>query len=99
MAPTKKAAAKKTEPKKTEETPASKVVKKTGDRPKGAKNAYMLFALANREAILADSTEKNVMKAAAVAWKKLEDKSEWEEKAKEEKERYQQEMDDFKGGK
>uniref|UniRef100_A0A914QZX5 HMG box domain-containing protein n=1 Tax=Panagrolaimus davidi TaxID=227884 RepID=A0A914QZX5_9BILA len=101
MAPTKKAAAAKKDDK-----PAGKVSKKNdappkedapatsgkGGKPKGALTAYFCFLRENRETIKASGTQKSFVKAAAAEWKKLEDKSTYEQMAKEDKERYQREM-------
>uniref|UniRef100_A0A914YFC9 HMG box domain-containing protein n=1 Tax=Panagrolaimus superbus TaxID=310955 RepID=A0A914YFC9_9BILA len=65
------------------------------DYPKGALSAYMIWFRESRESIREGSKVKNLQKAAKFAWKKLEDKSEWEQKAKEDKERYQREMEEF----
>uniref|UniRef100_A0AC35EXZ6 HMG box domain-containing protein n=1 Tax=Panagrolaimus sp. PS1159 TaxID=55785 RepID=A0AC35EXZ6_9BILA len=104
MAPTKKAAAEKKADK-----PAGKVSKKNdappqedasatsgkGDKPKGALTAYFCFMRENRETIKVDGTQKTFVKAAAAEWKKLEDKSKYEQMAKEDKERYQRELAEY----
>uniref|UniRef100_A0A914PNK4 HMG box domain-containing protein n=1 Tax=Panagrolaimus davidi TaxID=227884 RepID=A0A914PNK4_9BILA len=111
MAPTKKTAA----PTKEAEAPAAKVTKKNASSksndenasaakehngpPKGASNAYACFIRENREAILADETHKSFLKAAAAAWKAVEDKSQYEEMAKEDKERYEREIASYNRGK
>uniref|UniRef100_A0AC35GJB8 HMG box domain-containing protein n=1 Tax=Panagrolaimus sp. PS1159 TaxID=55785 RepID=A0AC35GJB8_9BILA len=110
MAPTKKAATITTEA----DAPAAKVTKKNASSksndddsaakkhngpPKGALNAYSCFIRENREAIHADEKHKNFMKSAAAAWKAVEDKSEYEQMAKEDKERYEREIASYTPGK
>uniref|UniRef100_A0A914QVB3 HMG box domain-containing protein n=1 Tax=Panagrolaimus davidi TaxID=227884 RepID=A0A914QVB3_9BILA len=111
MAPTKKTAA----ATKDSEAPAAKVAKKNASSksnddasaaakkhngpPKGASNAYACFIRENREAILADEKHKSFLKAAGAAWKALEDKSQYEEMAKEDKERFEREMASYNPGK
>uniref|UniRef100_A0A914PH10 HMG box domain-containing protein n=1 Tax=Panagrolaimus davidi TaxID=227884 RepID=A0A914PH10_9BILA len=63
-----------------------------GSKPKGALTPYFCFLRENRETINADGKQKSFVKAAAAEWKKLEDKSKYEQMAKEDKERYQREM-------
>uniref|UniRef100_A0A914P350 HMG box domain-containing protein n=1 Tax=Panagrolaimus davidi TaxID=227884 RepID=A0A914P350_9BILA len=106
MAPTKKTEA----TTKETEAPAAKVTKKNASskskddasskkHPKGALTAYLCFIRENREAIAADETHKGFMKAAGAAWKALEDKSQYEEMAKEDKERFEREMASYNPGK
>uniref|UniRef100_A0AC35FPD9 HMG box domain-containing protein n=1 Tax=Panagrolaimus sp. PS1159 TaxID=55785 RepID=A0AC35FPD9_9BILA len=108
MAPTKKTAAviKKAEApaKITKKNNSSKsnddnaAAKENNGPPKGALSAYVCFVRENRETILADTTRKGFMKAAGAAWKKVEDKSKWEEMAKEDKQRYENEWAKYTRG-
>uniref|UniRef100_A0AC35GL70 HMG box domain-containing protein n=1 Tax=Panagrolaimus sp. PS1159 TaxID=55785 RepID=A0AC35GL70_9BILA len=66
-------------------------------KPKPPQNAYNLWYRENRDTIIKEKRLKNLGKAARAAWKKLEDKSKWEEMAKEDKERYQREMNEHSG--
>uniref|UniRef100_A0AC34FRP1 HMG box domain-containing protein n=1 Tax=Panagrolaimus sp. ES5 TaxID=591445 RepID=A0AC34FRP1_9BILA len=96
LTPKKPALKKQTATKKATTEPKSKVTKKSDDAvPKGALSAYMLWFLENRDSIRENARIKNIHKAAKYAWKKVEDKSEWEQKAKEDKERYEREMEEF----
>uniref|UniRef100_A0A914YXE9 HMG box domain-containing protein n=1 Tax=Panagrolaimus superbus TaxID=310955 RepID=A0A914YXE9_9BILA len=90
-------ATKKTAEKKDDAAPKAKVTKKSNSGPKAAVTAYTLFITENRETILEEAKTKNFFKAAGAAWKKCEDKSPWEERAKEDKARYQREMEEHNG--
>ncbi|CAJ0962845.1 unnamed protein product, partial [Mesorhabditis belari] len=71
--------------------------KNGGGAPKRNLTAYFIWLGENR-ARLAETVKPNkVLKAAGAEWKKLEDKSEWEEKAKADKERYTKELKAFGG--
>lgn len=89
-------------PKKT-----SKKSKKDRDEnaPKRASTAFMLWLNANRENIKKDNPGikvTEIAKKGGELWAELKDKSEWEQKAAKEKERYSKEMEEYKasgGGK
>uniref|UniRef100_A0AC35FA05 HMG box domain-containing protein n=1 Tax=Panagrolaimus sp. PS1159 TaxID=55785 RepID=A0AC35FA05_9BILA len=112
MAPTKKTAAvtkkaeapaaskvtKKNASSKSNDDNAAAAAKENNGPPKGALSAYVCFVRENRETILADTTRKGFMKAAGAAWKKVEDKSKWEEMAKEDKQRYENEWAKYNRG-
>uniref|UniRef100_A0A914PEN3 HMG box domain-containing protein n=1 Tax=Panagrolaimus davidi TaxID=227884 RepID=A0A914PEN3_9BILA len=83
--------------KKAKATSTGEVTKKDENAPKPAQSAYNLWYRENRETIIKEKRLKNLSKAANAAWKKLKDKSKWEEMAKEDKERYQREMNEYNG--
>jgi len=62
-------------------------------QPKRNQSSYMIWMNANREKIKAqtDGGIAEIAKKAGELWKAMEDKSEWEEKAAEEKKRYEAE--------
>merc|ERR1711976_753780 len=62
-------------------------------QPKRNQSSYMIWMNANREKIKAqtDGGIADIAKKAGELWKAMEDKSEWEEKAAEEKRRYEAE--------
>ncbi|XP_057670954.1 FACT complex subunit Ssrp1 [Diorhabda carinulata] len=95
---------KKKEKKKTKtvsEAPRKKREKKEkGDnKPKRAITAFMLWLNANRDKIKEENkgiSFTDIAKKGGELWRELKDKSEWEEKAKKDKERYEAEMKEFK---
>jgi HMG (high mobility group) box len=76
--------------------------KKDPNAPKGAKNAYMLFCAENREQVKEDNSEMNakeIISELARLWKEADEdvKAEYQEKAAADKQRYQEEMNEYNG--
>lgn len=76
---------------------------KDSNRPKRATTAFMIWMNETREEIKKDNPNlkiTEIAKRAGELWKELKDKSEWEEKAAKDKERYAAEMKEYneKGG-
>ena len=66
--------------------------------PKRGMSAYFFFMNAKREQIKEENPGINFLdigKKSAEMWKVLEDKSEWEEKAKQDKVRYEKEKAEY----
>ncbi|KAL3809701.1 hypothetical protein ACHAXA_009395 [Cyclostephanos tholiformis] len=92
--------------KKRKESPAKKKAipakkkKKDPNAPKNAKSAFMFFSVAKRSEIKdanPDASFGDIGKLVGVAWKELSDdkKAEWEAKAKQDKVRYKNEMNEY----
>ncbi|CAJ0951103.1 unnamed protein product, partial [Mesorhabditis belari] len=76
----------------------SKVSQKNGGSPpKRNLTAFFIWLAENRARLIETVKPNKVLKAAGAEWKKLENKSVWEEKAKADKERYRKELEAFKG--
>jgi structure-specific recognition protein 1 len=95
--PTKK---RKESPAKKKAVPAKKKKKKDPNAPKNAKSAFMFFSVEKRSEIKdanPDASFGEIGKLVGVAWKELSDdnKAKWEEKAKQDKVRYKNEMDEY----
>lgn len=89
------------EKKASSEKKPTKKSKKDRDEnaPKRATSAFMLWLNANRESIKADNPGikvTEIAKKGGEMWSSLKDKSEWEEKAQLEKERYNKEKEEYK---
>ena len=74
--------------------------KKDPNAPKGAKNAYIIFCADNRNQVKTDNPEMNakeIISELARLWKEADEdvKAEYQEKATEDKKRYQEEMSDY----
>ncbi|CAG9860341.1 unnamed protein product [Phyllotreta striolata] len=86
--------------KKVSEKPRKKREKKEkSDAPKRAVTAFMLWLNHNRERIKEENkgiSVTEIAKKGGEMWRELKDKSEWEEKAKKDKERYEKDMEEFK---
>ena len=85
---------------KKEEKGASKKAKKDKNAPKGAKNAYILFCADNRDQVKEENPEMKateIISELARLWKDADEdmKAEYQEKATEDKKRYQEEMSDY----
>ncbi|CAG9824663.1 unnamed protein product, partial [Phaedon cochleariae] len=83
------------------EKPRKRREKKEKDenKPKRATTAFMLWLNATREQIKKDNKGikvTEIAKKGGEMWKALKDKSEWEAKAKKDKERYEKEMEEYK---
>ncbi|CAJ0951051.1 unnamed protein product, partial [Mesorhabditis belari] len=65
--------------------------------PKRNLTAFFIWLAENRARLIETVKPNKVLKAAGAEWKKLENKSVWEEKAKADKERYRKELEAFKG--
>ncbi|XP_074643188.1 FACT complex subunit SSRP1-like [Tubulanus polymorphus] len=84
---------------KEDRKPRKKKTKKDPDAPKRPQSAYFLWMAEMRETIKSDNpgiSITDLSRKAGELWKEVTDKSEWEEKAKEEREKYQQAMDEYK---
>ena len=73
------------------------------EAPKKAQSAFFLYSAEAREKIKKEQTEMkqaDILKKIGAEWKALSDaeKKKWEEKAKADKERYEREMAEYKGG-
>ncbi|CAH1974448.1 unnamed protein product [Acanthoscelides obtectus] len=82
------------------EKPRKKRGKKDKDenKPKRATTAFMLWLNDNREKIKKENEGVKVTEIAKIGgemWRELKDKSEWEERAKKDKERYTKEMEEY----
>jgi structure-specific recognition protein 1 len=81
--------------------PAKKTKKKKDpNAPKNAKSSFMFFSVAKRAAVKdanPDATFGDIGKLVGVAWKELSDadKAKWDQKAREDKDRYKKEMDGY----
>ena len=82
--------------------PKAKKAKSSKDpnAPKGAKNAYIIFCADNRNQVKTDNPEMNakeIISELARLWKEADEdvKAEYQEKATEDKKRYQEEMSDY----
>lgn len=87
--------------KKSSSAPKVKKTKKDRDEnaPKRATTAFMLWLNESRETIKKDNpgiSFTEIAKKGGELWQALKDKSEWEEKAGKEKERYAKEMEEYK---
>jgi len=70
--------------------------KKDPNAPKKALSAYMLWLGEHRaQYTVVGKPATETVKKAAEAWRNLEDKSEWEKKAAEDKKRYERDMAAF----
>ena len=79
-------------------SPKKKKAKKHPNAPKRGASAYLLFSADARPKIKEANPDLDfaaTAKKLGEDWKALEDKSEWEEKAKEEKARYEKEMESY----
>lgn len=88
-------------PKAPKEEKGKKKKKKDKDAPKSALSAYMFFMNRNREKIKEANPEASfgdLGRLAGAQWKEMdaEGKSEYEQAAREDKERYKREMDAYK---
>lgn len=86
-------------PEKSKGKPRKKKAKKDADAPKRAMSAYMLWLGEVREQIKQENPGISVTELSKVAgekWKQIEDKSEWQEKAKEAKAKYEVAMKAYK---
>jgi hypothetical protein len=77
-----------------------KKTKKDKNAPKGAKNAYILFCADNRDQVKEENPEmgaKEIISELARLWKEADEdvKAEYQEKAAEDKKRYEEEMSDY----
>ena len=77
--------------------------KKDPNAPKGAKNAYILFCADNREQVKEENSEmssKEIISELARLWKEADEdvKAEYQEKAAQDKQRYQEEMEEYSDG-
>ncbi|XP_036333472.1 FACT complex subunit Ssrp1 [Rhagoletis pomonella] len=73
--------------------------KKDANKPKRATTAFMLWLNETREQIKKDNPGikvTEIAKKAGEMWKEMKDKSKWEELAAKDKQRYQDEMKDYK---
>ena len=73
------------------------------EAPKKAQSAFFLYSAEARDKIKKEQTEMkqaDILKKIGAEWKALSDaeKKKWEEKAKADKERYEREMAEYKGG-
>ncbi|CAD5209050.1 unnamed protein product [Bursaphelenchus okinawaensis] len=72
---------------------------KDPNAPKRAMSAFFLWMQENRQRLKKPGMSvSDVAKAAGVEWGKLQDKSEWEKKAEDDKKRYEREMATYKKG-
>ncbi|KAJ6642332.1 FACT complex subunit Ssrp1 [Pseudolycoriella hygida] len=74
--------------------------KKVEGQPKRAQTAFLIFINEMREKIKSENPGikiTEISKKGGEMWRELKDKSEWEEKANKDKERYAEEMKKFKG--
>ena len=87
-----------------EESPKSKKgakkTKKDTNAPKGAKNAYIIFCADNRDQVKEENSEMNakeIISELARLWKDADEdvKAEYQEKAAQDKKRYEEEMSDY----
>ena len=77
--------------------------KKDPNAPKGAKNAYIFFCADNREQVKEENSEmssKEIISELARLWKEADEdvKAEYQEKAAQDKQRYQEEMEEYSDG-
>ena len=83
---------------------AKKVKPVDSEAPKKAQSAFFLFSAEAREKVKKDGGSElkhaDLLKKIGADWKALseEDKKKWEDKAKADKERYEREMKEYKGG-
>lgn len=76
-----------------------KKLTKIPGQPKKPLSAYFIFMNANREKLQKENPSSgigDIAKKAGEIWRTMEDKSEWEEKAKEDKKRYEEEYAKWK---
>ncbi|KRZ13806.1 FACT complex subunit SSRP1 [Trichinella zimbabwensis] len=93
----KKPKLKKAHKKKAVQQPKSKKQKKVKEGPKRNITAYMFYVMENRSKFKKPGMSfADVSKAAAEQWKKLKDKSKWENLAAVDRRRYMDEMKEFK---
>ena len=79
---------------------SAKKSKKDKNAPKGAKNAYILFCADNRDQVKEENSEMKateIISELARLWKDADEdvKGEYQEKAAEDKKRYESEMEDY----
>jgi hypothetical protein len=77
--------------------------KKDKNSPKGARNAYIIFSSENRAQVVEENPEMKsteIVQELARLWKEADDetKSEYQEKAASDKERFAQEMEEYNSG-
>ena len=94
------AGSKKVEKKVEKKVAKGKSPKKDQNAPKGAKNAYIIFCADNRDQVKSDNPDMNakeIISELARLWKEADEdmKAEYQEKAAEDKKRYQEEMSDY----
>lgn len=86
--------------KSVKEFKGEKKLKRDPDAPKGAKNAYLFFCADNRDEVKEENPSlntKDISKKLGEMWKDVDEelKAEYQEKAKQDKERYERELEDY----